>query len=159
MNNERVSGRQLAKAFRVGPSAISKLEAEGIIRRGADRRFDRDEATGAYCESLRQVASGRGGHEAVESLSAARARLAMAQADAAEHKNAVALAQYLPVAEIEKAWGDLCAMVRSQMLALPSRYASQVSHLTRAEIDLLDDEIRRALTELASGNNVPGVSS
>jgi phage terminase Nu1 subunit (DNA packaging protein) len=78
-----------------------------------------------------------------------RARLASAQADLAELKAAEKRRELLDAAEVERTWGGVLRTVRASMLAVPSRIGARLPHLTAADIDEIDREVRDALGEVA----------
>jgi phage terminase Nu1 subunit (DNA packaging protein) len=79
-----------------------------------------------------------------------RARLASAQADLAELRTAEKRGELLDAAEVERAWGGVLRTVRASMLAVPSRIGARLPHLTAADIDEIDREVRDALGEVAA---------
>ena len=103
-----------------------------------------------YCKHLRDLATGRGGEAAISSTTAQRARLAKAQADHVELKNRQASGELVPAAEVETAWSGVLRTVRAGMLAVSSRVAQRLPHLTPHDIAEIDREVRAALSEIAS---------
>lgn len=151
-----VSSRVLADWLGISPQAVNKHAREGVIRRNDDGAFDLRASVLAYCRHVREVAAGRGGDEQ-PNLTAERARLAKVQADSYELKNAVTRGELVEVAEAERAWSDTLRTVRSCMLAIPSRVRQRLGHLTVADVEAIDFEVRNALTE-AAGEEVAEAS-
>lgn len=147
-NEELLTTSQLLSDLGISRARLSELTASGVIPK-ASRGFFPRSAIRAYCENLRNVAAGRGGHEGVARLTEERARLAHEQANAAALKNAQARRDLLPADEVSRHWDNMCAAIRSRVLAIPSSLPAALSHLTRADLDVLDHELRNALTELA----------
>lgn len=58
--------------------------------------------------------------------------------------------ELLDAAEVERTWGGVLRTVRAAMLALPSRCAARLPHLTAADVVEIDAEVCAALVELAS---------
>jgi phage terminase Nu1 subunit (DNA packaging protein) len=78
-----------------------------------------------------------------------RARLASAQADLAELKAAERRGELLDAAEVERTWGGVLRTVRASLLAVPSRVGARLPHLTAADVDEIDREVRDALGEIS----------
>lgn len=147
-----VSSRVLAEWLGISTQAVNKHAREGVLRRNEAGRYDLKANVRAYCRHVREVAAGRGGAEQLN-LTAERARLAREQADSYELKNAVTRGELVDVAEAERAWSDTLRTIRSCMLAVPSRVRQRLGHLTIADIEVIDREVRDALME-ASGDEV-----
>ena len=96
------------------------------------------------------MASGRGGEEQVYELTAERARLAKEQADAHEMKNAISRGQLVEADHVRREWSDILRKVRAAILASPSRLRQRLPHLTAHDVEAMDGELRRALSEAAS---------
>jgi terminase small subunit / prophage DNA-packing protein len=122
---------------------------QGVIERNADGTFPHPAALHSLIEHLSETAAGRGGAGGVATLTAERARLAREQADAAAFKNARERNEFIPAADVERAWSAECSSIRNRLLAIPSALPMRLPHLTRVDLDIVDDEIRTALTELA----------
>ena len=81
-------------------------------------------------------------------VSTERARLAKAQADAIEMKNARLRGALLDGEAVEKTWADILRTVRAGMLSVPSRVAQRLPHLTAHDVAEIDQEIRAVLSEI-----------
>ena len=79
-----------------------------------------------------------------------RARLARAQADLAEQKLARQRGALLEAEVVERAWADVLRDVRAGMLAVPSRCAARLPHLTAHDVAEIDAEIRAVLAEIGT---------
>ena len=79
-----------------------------------------------------------------------RARLAKAQADAMEIKNARQRGALIDAEAVEREWSDVLRQVRAGMLAVPSRVAARLPHLTPHDVSEIDAEVRAVLAETAS---------
>ena len=77
-------------------------------------------------------------------LTAARERLVTAQAEAQELENRQLRGELVPRDEVDRLSSGILKTVRSAMLAVPSRFASQRPHLTRDDARALADEIQAA---------------
>jgi phage terminase Nu1 subunit (DNA packaging protein) len=95
---------------------------------------------------------GKAEQPATGGLAAQRARLARAQAEAAEHKNRIASGQFFPAQVIVEVFETANSVVRERMLAVPS-CASEIASLispTQEEIyEIIKREIYAGLTELS----------
>jgi phage terminase Nu1 subunit (DNA packaging protein) len=80
---------------------------------------------------------------------AERARLAAAQADLAELKAAKQRGTMLDAEAVQNEWSGILRMVRAGMLAVPSRCAARLPHLTAYDVAEIDAEVRAVLTEIA----------
>ena len=58
----------------------------------------------------------------------------------------------LPADEVQATWTAHLSDCRKRLLTIASRCGARLSHLTRAEVDIIDREIRDALQELAGGS-------
>ena len=146
-----------AKRVGVSPGRVSQMVADGLPVE-ADGRIDvaRGELwIKANISPTRSAAQTRGDPElpfaAQRDATAERVRLLREQADHAALRNAEKRRELLSAAEVERAWSGVLRDVRAAMLALPRRIQQRIGHLTPAEIDLIDREIRDALSEAADG--------
>lgn len=146
-----------AKLVGVSPGRVSQMVADGMP---VDPNGRIDVARGklwiqANVSPTRSAAQARTDPElpfaATRDASAERVRLLREQADHAALKNAEKRRELLPASEVERAWANVLRDVRAAMLALPSRIQQRLSHLSAAEIDLIDREIRDVLSEVADG--------
>jgi phage terminase Nu1 subunit (DNA packaging protein) len=125
-----------------------------LVRRGfavktGRGRFDGDASVRKYIKHLRGVASGRGGEKGTLDLTAERAKLAKEQAEGHAMKNALARGEMVMVAEVERTWTGVLSVIRSKILAVTSRVRHRLPHLTAHDADVIDRELRDALTETA----------
>jgi hypothetical protein len=98
-----------------------------------------------YVNHLRNAGAGR------EATPTGKARTALleAQARLAERKEAVLKGDYILRAEVVREQKAMIDITRGRILALPSRLAGILPHLTRDDIGIMDAEVRALLTELA----------
>jgi phage terminase Nu1 subunit (DNA packaging protein) len=80
-----------------------------------------------------------------------RQRLYKLRADAQELKNEQLRGDLIAVADVERKWTENVRRIRSALLALPSRVAHQLPHLTQEDRALVEREVRAVLAELAEG--------
>ena len=148
---EIASHAALAELFGVSKRTISDLALRGIIVR-SERGYALAASVKGYCDHLRTLATGRGGDEkAIATATAERARLAKAQAEFVETKNAVARRELVSAAEVENEWSGILRTVRAAMLAVPSRCAQRLPGLNAHDVSEIDREVREVLTEVGTG--------
>ena len=104
----------------------------------------------AMTEAERQRRRRKGAAVPAEGVaSAARARLANAQAEHAETKVKILRGELLDAGDVKAAWYAILTLARARVLAVPSRLQQVTPHLTASDIEALDRELREALSELA----------
>lgn len=79
-----------------------------------------------------------------------RGRLAAAQADLAELKAAQMRGELVETKAVEAEWSGVLRTIRAGMLAVPSRVAARLPHLSKYDVAEIDAEIRLVLTEIGS---------
>jgi hypothetical protein len=57
----------------------------------------------------------------------------------------------LPAEQVQKVWANSVAIVKTKLLAVPSRLRQRIPHLTLEEIAIAEDLIRESLEELSEG--------
>ena len=67
-----------------------------------------------------------------------------------ELKNARQRGSLLEAEAVEREWGDILRTVRAGMLALPSRVAQRLPHLTAHDVSEIDAEVRAVLAEIGT---------
>ena len=139
----------LAQLFVCDARTIRDLADKGHVVKIGRNLYDLPASIMRLVPHLRDVAAGRGGADAVESLTQERARLAKEQADAHALKNKITRGELVEARAVTERWSDICAQIRARLLAIPTIYCADVPTATRAEIDTLDRLIREALTGLA----------
>ncbi len=141
----------LAELFVCDQRTIRAFADRGLVVKVGRNLYDLPASIMRLVPHLRETASGRGGHEAVETLTQERARLAHEQANAAAIKNALSRGELIEAAIVQDRWSGICASIRQKMLAIPTLASSEMPAMTRAEIDMIDRLIRDGLSELADG--------
>jgi phage terminase Nu1 subunit (DNA packaging protein) len=142
----------LAEWLGVSRATVLELARREVLKPEGRGRYPLRESIKAYCADLREKAAGRAGALANPSLTAERVRVTRAQAEALEFKNAAARGELLPAADVESAWAAILRDVRAGMLAVPSRVSQRLGHLTPADLDTIDREIRDTLAEVSDAS-------
>ena len=92
--NDEVTTADLCRLLGVSRETLSSLAKRGIVVRSGKRgAYALEASVSGYCKHLRDMASARGGEDAI----AVRAKLASAQADLAAEKVKVMRAETVPV--------------------------------------------------------------
>jgi phage terminase Nu1 subunit (DNA packaging protein) len=142
------TAKQLAYLFGISTEHVRRHQLAGVVfKKGRDKYLLRESIRG-YCEHLRGVAAGRGGDSAVQTLTAERSRQAKEHADHTALKNAALRKELVPAGDVVRGWSEILTKVRAAMLAVPSRVWQQAPHLTAEDKNLIDAELRLALTAL-----------
>lgn len=147
-SDSEISAVELADWLGVSERAISEYARKGIIARSAPGKFMLRESVRAVATHLREAASARGASSA--GLTAQRERIAREQADKLAMQNAAARREMVSAKAVADEWADILRLVRSRMLATPSRIQQQLGHLSAHDLDTIDREIRDALTDLSN---------
>lgn len=144
-----VTAATLAGWLGTTAARINTLAREGRIPRRTDRLFDLRPAIRAYVADPKAT-KGNSALANNPELNAEKIRLARASAEKLETANLKAKGGLASLAEVERAWAGILRDVRAALLALPSRAASRLGHLTPHDVATLDREVRAVLEELAS---------
>lgn len=141
------TAERLGQLLGLSAESVRDLYRRGIVVRRSPGKYELAASIAAYCRHLREVASGRGGQDEVVALASERARLAREQADAHALRNAQLRGELVALSDAEREWATTLRGVRSAMLAVPSRVRQRLGNLSAAEAAVIEDEVRRALTE------------
>jgi phage terminase Nu1 subunit (DNA packaging protein) len=143
-----VSAAALGSLLGISDRAVRDMAKAGHVVAVGRNKFDVAASVPRYCAHLRQLATGRGGEAAIATGTAARARLAAAQASLVETKSARLRGALLDVGDVERQWSAILSGIRARLLAVPSRAAQRLPHLGPHDVGEIDREIRDALAEL-----------
>jgi phage terminase Nu1 subunit (DNA packaging protein) len=148
-----VTADELAQWVGLSPRQIYRHETEGHMVKLGKNRFDLQASIRAYCEWLRdQAHHGRPVTGTAKSaLAEENLRLKREQADAVALKNAQARGELVEASAVEREWSGLLRNVRAAMLAVPARIQARLAHLSAEDVNVIDREVRDALTETAKG--------
>ncbi|PRA58045.1 DNA packaging protein [Brucella pituitosa] len=152
-----ISKGGFAKLVNVSPGRVSQMitagmpvESDGKIDVARGKLWIVENINPTRAASQAQGATLFGEEKQSVSLTAERARLAKAQADAVELKNAAMRRELVPAVEVERMWAGEWMQMRSSVLAVPSRLRQLLPDLTAADIEIIDGELRRMLTEFGN---------
>ena len=153
-----VNRNQVAQVFGVQPNTITKWVQRGMPvlqegRQGLPWRFDVE-----HCVTWRRAEDERehnAKHGLTEDhpvdLSLERARLARAQTESAELRNATLRGELVPAREVLEHWAGMIVAATTHLRAVPSQLKGEIPHLTAEEVMIARGLIDRACTELADG--------
>jgi phage terminase Nu1 subunit (DNA packaging protein) len=146
--DDQVRAIELAEWLGVSERAVADYAHRGIITRSGRAVFPLKESIRAVCHHFREAASARGATSG--GLTAQRERIAREQADKLEMQNAASRREMLPAKAVADEWASILRMVRSRVLASPSRIQQQLGHLSAHDVAVIDREMRDALEELSN---------
>jgi len=141
-----VTAKVLGSWLNCTTKSIRELAERGVVERSGRGRYPLKDSVRRYADYMRKVVTGRGEGTAA----AERARLARAQAEAVEQKNARLAGTLVDADAVQREWNTILAGVRARLLAVPARVQQLAPHLMRSDLDAIDHEIREALEELAT---------
>ena len=144
IEDETVKAAELAKRWGVSNRQIGVLTEKGILARGPGGILAW-ESTRRYLAHLREFASGR------TTISDERKRVLTEQADKLALANAATRNESVKLADVILVWSNTFREVSAKLLAITSRVASRLPHLTQHDLHEIDAEIRIVLTETAEG--------
>lgn len=150
MKEIELSAKELGAMLGVSARMVLNLFERGIVLKAGRGRYSVAESVKNYCEHLRATASGRGGEDGVQNLTAERTRLAREQAEQVALKNAAFRKELVPASEVEREWAEVLRKVRAGCLAVPSRARQVLPHLTGHDVQVIDTEIRAVLASIGS---------
>ena len=144
--NERIKATgdaaELADLLSLSAKDVAKLASSGVLARDNARgRYRLKASVKNYCENIRTAATGREGGSVTE-----RRRLLKAQGDLAELRAKIDSGALLQSAEVEAGWSSTLRTVRSFTMAIPSRAAALLPHLSRADVGAIADVVHEKLT-------------
>lgn len=141
---------QLALLLGITTRRVNQLAGEGITVRVSHGEFDGPASIKNYIASITNRV--KGGEAAIDK-EREEARLKKEQADNFELKNAKLRKELLPIDEVVRVWSEQISEVRNGMLAVVGR-AQQSLSLSPEDAEVIDREIRDAMTKLAGGTDI-----
>jgi phage terminase Nu1 subunit (DNA packaging protein) len=152
MSSDKVStvpSATLAALFSVTDRRIRQLADDGVIPRAARGRYPLAASIRGYVKFLGR-SGGDGSPAPATSFSAARTRLTIARAELVEMERAEKAATLIPSDQVEAAWIKITSIIRTRLLAIPTKVALRLASKGAAEIEReLEREIREALIDVA----------
>ena len=145
-----VASETAAKLLMMSERHLRRLVADGWVTKTADDKYTVVGCVQGYIRYLKDEARRGNQTDAKTYVSEVRARLAQEQADNMALKNAALRAEMVSVADVEMTWGTMVRDLRAGVLAIASRVASRLNHLSKDDVLVIDDEIRDALKILGA---------
>ena len=143
-----------AKHICLSISRFRDLVDSEVIARQPPGQYDLTVVRESYIPHMQKLAAGRGADHGA-ALSTQRARLATAQAVAAEMKTAALTGQLVSLDLVEKKLAPLFGNFREQALSMPGKTADAVAQACGGDraliFNIIDTEVREMLAELAAG--------
>lgn len=148
----KLSAATMARLLGIGQRRLRELAELGVVPR--DRGRYPLNAVAAYCAHLREVAAGRRGEGddgGALDLVQERARLARSQREAVELKTARDRGELVEAAAVRLGFTGMVTAARNHLRGMPSKAKARIPTLTVRDVEILEDLIAEALTELADG--------
>jgi phage terminase Nu1 subunit (DNA packaging protein) len=142
---------QIAKVLLIDPRRVQQLTKEGWIPKAERGQYDLLPSVQGYIRSLQHSVQRRGPQELARELDEAELAIKKARQEKLELDNAQARGELLP-RDVEAGWMAILAIIKNQLLNLPSAMAPLVVDLmTVAEVEAsLKTRIYDTLNELSS---------
>jgi phage terminase Nu1 subunit (DNA packaging protein) len=143
-----VSISALAKVCNVSERRLQQLEKEGVTKKAERGKWFLIASVNGYVKYLQKIVEGS---SAVIDFEQAKKRKIHAEAGLAELELARAKNSILLIKDHGEIIGKVADSVKARLLAIPSKLAPSVALEANQNIckTLIEDEIRRTLTELA----------
>ncbi len=145
-----VTAATVAACLGISVRMVNSLAGDVLVRAGPNA-YELERSVRGYVEELRRTARGRGDAATSAQAATERAKLIKAQAEWQELKNARQRGSVLDAEAVEREWAGILAGVRARMLAVASRLAQRLPHLTPHDVASIDGEVRDALSEAGDG--------
>jgi terminase small subunit / prophage DNA-packing protein len=148
---------EVAKRLDLSERHVKTLIDSGVLKRAASGQHDLDAQTILYIRHLREVAAGRS--DSSPSLTDARTRSALANAESTEMKTAKEKGELVSAIEMSKAVGVAFSVVKTRVLAMPHLARTELSQFVPPEHEgpvtvILDKIAREAIEDLNDQNFV-----
>jgi phage terminase Nu1 subunit (DNA packaging protein) len=133
----------IAKLFDLTPRRVQQLSAAGVIPRAGHGKYELAPAVRGYVRYLK-------GADLGGAARADKERLLRARADLMEMEARRATGRLVDVDLVERTWTNIASIIRTRLLALPSKCAPILAGLDpSAAYNLLEAEVHAALQELS----------
>jgi phage terminase Nu1 subunit (DNA packaging protein) len=152
---QTVSAGELADLLATTEKTLSAWAKSGVVTRVSHGKSALLPSIRGFARHVKSRAGG--GEAAVAAVASERGSLLRVQRQRAELELAREEGKLLKLADVAAHWSAILRTLRSACLAIPTRVASRVSGLSREAVYEIDQEIRLALTEMATaGYPLPG---
>jgi phage terminase Nu1 subunit (DNA packaging protein) len=142
-----------AKHIFISTSRFRDLVAGGVITHQANGKYDLAVVREEYIRNLQKVSAGRGG-DGGAGLAKQRTRLESARTESVELKNAIARAEFVSLAAVQRVVEDQYSVVRERTLSTPGKCADRLTSYCAEDrgriVEILMEEARDALTDLST---------
>jgi phage terminase Nu1 subunit (DNA packaging protein) len=145
---ESVSTSEMSKLFAVSGKTIAAWAKAGIVTRVAHGRFDLAASIQAFAKHASKQTQRDGGETVAGQVGSQRARLLQLQGDRLAAQIAIEQGELLRKAAVVHEVNSTFFVVRSAVLSAKARIGNRLSHLSKHDLVEIDNELRRALTEL-----------
>jgi phage terminase Nu1 subunit (DNA packaging protein) len=140
---------ELADLLGLSMEDVPKLAGSGTaVRDKASGGYNLPRSCKNYFENTRTLATGREGTLVTE-----RRRLLKSQGDLAETRSKIDDGALVETAVVLDRWSTRLRGVRSLVMAIPSRASARISHLTKKDVNEIDDIVRDRLTIAGTYDN------
>lgn len=157
---------QLGRLLGISGRRCRELASEGVFPRASGGRYPVEACVQAYVASLRTAAKAKPATDpkvAAAGLDGRqqRARLARLQADRVELELQRERGELVEVRPLQIKLVTMITGVRNKIMSVPPMARGRLPHLTIDDIEILEDELRQALEQLAADPRIfgPGVSA
>ncbi|MBN9459045.1 MAG: hypothetical protein J0I54_20625 [Bosea sp.] len=142
-----VSEEQLAKLLGCSDRNIRDLAKRQLVVKVAPGRYDLGRSVQTYVKHLRDQAAGHRSGE--DDLVVERARLTRLQAEEIEVRLAVRRGELIAIDEVSPALERIVRAVQLSLLAVATKAAGRLPHLSRHDVGVVDALIRESLADAA----------
>ena len=151
-----LSASEFATLLGVTVQRVNQLKDEGSLTPApgdGHTKFIFGPALREYTARIREKAAGRlGESQDGDKLDPQyeKARLTKNQADMLELQLAKAQGEVVSSEEILEVWQRIISSARSRIMSLPTRLPNMIHHLTKKDVQIIEDEVREVLERLAA---------
>jgi phage terminase Nu1 subunit (DNA packaging protein) len=144
---------ELAALLGVSTRQIQLLAKEGVAKRVRSGKYD----AAVTIQRMLEHSSGKAAATDTKAeLDRQRTQLAKEQAEAHRLKNQILAGDVVPRDAVEREWISIMQKVRNGVLAVTSRVRFHLPNLTAEDGQVIDRELREALTALAGDGQASG---
>jgi phage terminase Nu1 subunit (DNA packaging protein) len=147
---------QAAQHIHLGPSRFRDLVASGVFSHATRGNYSLNKVREEYCSNATKVMAGRAA-DGGASLSKQRARLATAQAESAERKNAAEAGLLVEVKQVGDVLEGIIVVMRENLLNLPGVCADSLTPHTAMDRGLIADILKQKVYGILRHMAVPAI--